>query len=139
MATLLPPPPVDPADPQALTLCSMDLVAAIATGVAGACAMCRLGTIGWWDLSRCGLAPVADDTGALTDQVGLHPQCAPAVVARWLTMVAGPGGDEPSDDTGVDVVVDDPTEGDSATRADRPADVTPAVRDRAALLGGVYA
>lgn len=126
-ATLIPEPPLG--DGQTLRLTSADLVATIAGGIYGSCVMCRTTCYRWWDLSRCGLAPVMGADGTLTDQVCLHDACTGSLIGYWVSMVTGePAGDEPTDGGRGGV----PGErGDSADRFAGEA-------ERDALMGGMY-
>ena len=55
----------------------------MARGGCGRCVMCPELSWDWWDLSLTGLPPVSDRSGALTDQVALHPRCIPLLIAHW--------------------------------------------------------
>lgn len=92
-----------------------------ARGGAGICVAPRCGEscYDWWDLSAAGLAPVVDRRGTLTDQVPVHPRCAPVLVAHWASIAgeAPGGGDAPDPAPGGQPRPDDDVEWRAGPRA----------------------
>lgn len=83
------------------TVWSYTITASLARGVAGICEMCRGISWSWWDLTACAMAPITDARGALTDQVPLHPECVPALMEHYATLLFG----DPDDGDASDPVV----------------------------------
>lgn len=131
--SVVPPPPVRDDDPGRLRVTSVEVAAALASGVYGACCVCQGGGVRWLDLSALGMAPVVDQGGTLTDQVALHDVCVTGLVGHWSMILAGPGDDEPPDGIGRD----------DASRAGEAGTVTwarsTAAAERVSRMGGVYA
>jgi hypothetical protein len=73
-----------------------DIVAALHHGPLGGCVICRSSSATWWSLTECGMTPVTDSRGHLTEWVPLHRWCAPEVLGAWAILLHGdPGEDGP--------------------------------------------
>lgn len=93
MRVSLPSPPLDAEGD--LRVFSYDITAALRSGLVGGCSSCHSSTVTWWELSACGMTPVTDASGHLTDYVPLHRECVLAVIASWAILIHGdPGEDE---------------------------------------------